>query len=984
MSREIPPRPFYPARVAPLWQDFCDAAVNAGLTDPAASLGERDRRLLETIFGNSPYLTRLALLQPAFTLALLADGPDLALLTVSAELARRVPEMTDASALKSALRIAKQKVALAVALADIAGLWPLSRITAALSDFAELAVDLAVAHLLRHAMQKGELTPPAGCADVMTLRAEPEIAKGCGYFVLGMGKLGARELNYSSDIDLIVLYDNEVASYIGPKSPQDCFIRITRDLVQIMQERTGDGYVFRTDLRLRPDPGATPVALSVAAAEIYYQSVGLNWERAAMIKARPIAGDRAAGAAFLDMLTGFVWRKHLDYAAMADIHAIKNLIHQHHRHGAIVVKGQDVKLGRGGIREIEFFAQIQQLIAGGREQALRVRDTMTALAVLQNTGRISAEEQAALIAAYELFRTVEHRLQMINDDQTHALPTSEEGLEHIAAFLGYQDAAALTAELLPAFNRVHTLYQELLEPTGERETAPPETRAFSPAAPDAAARLAALGFKDAERMRSVIEGWLFGRYRALRTPRARALLERLLPYLLDALSNTGEADGALMKFDDFLSKLPSGVQLLSLFQANPWLLELVVEIMGIAPALAAELSHRPVLLDAVLSPDFFNPLPATDLLRQSLAEALARGRDFQDVLDLARVWANEQRFRIGVQLLRATIDGSAAGAAMTRVAEATLHELLARVEADFAIRHGRIPGGRLSVIGMGKLGGGELTFTSDLDMIFVYDAPADAASDGPRSLSPSHYYARLSQTFINALTALTAEGRLFEVDMRLRPSGSAGPVAVSLVAFDTYQHASAWTWEHMALTRARPIVGDATLNERIAAIIRDVLTKPRDETQLLRDVADMRQRLRKEFGADNMWSVKHCPGGLVDAEFVCQYLELRHATTAPQVLSPHTADAIERLTAAGFLRPHIGAQLAEDYKLLHQAQSVVRLCVGGVFDEETAASGLKAALAKVIAGASFEEVRDRVAAAQARIAALHRDIIDEPAAVTVS
>lgn len=976
----VPPSPYDATRRDHAWQDFQNAALNKGLTKDDLVLDPAAAALMDSLFGNSPYLTGLAVRDPAFMLDILRKGPDAALADTLAHLNETAPDLKDTAALMTALRIAKSHVALLTACADLTGAWPVMRQTGVLSDFAELALDLATAHLLRMTMERGELAPPDG-ADLATLRATPDIAKGSGFFVLGMGKLGARELNYSSDIDLIVLHDGQVTRYTGRKTAQECFIQITRDLVRIMQDRTGDGYVFRTDLRLRPDPGATPVALSVDAAEIYYQSVGKNWERAAMIKARTVAGDRATGDAFLKLMTGFVWRKHLDYAAMADIHAIKKLIHQHHRHGPMKVPGHDVKLGRGGIREIEFFAQIQQLISGGREPSLRVRGTLDALQALHRLGRVNDQELQTLTDAYLFLRTLEHRLQMVADEQTHALPLTEEALAHIATFMGFSSRADFDRVLIQHLENVQALYDTLLEPKSEGEGAAPPDAAkfFSVTATDAVARLTSLGFKEAERIHAVIEGWQYGRYRALRTPRAQGLMEKLLPHLLDALSHTGDPDGALMKFDEFLSKLPAGVQLLSLFQANPWLLEVMVEIMSIAPALANELARRPVLLDAVISPDFFTPLSDSQKLAASLAHMMESAQDYQDVLDIARVWTNEQRFRIGVQLLRGTIDGSAAGSALSDVAETVLKALGAAVMADFAKRHGIIRDGRLCVIAMGKFGGRELTFTSDLDLIFIFDADAEAVSDGQRDLAASTYYIRLSQAFVNAITAPTAEGRLFEVDMRLRPSGNAGPLAVSLPSFTKYQHDSAWTWEHMALTRARCILGDGSLIDEVNAVMRHVLASPRPADKLLRDVADMRQRLRKEFGTANMWSVKHCPGGMVDAEFVCQYLQLKHACDHPEVLSPRTGDAIHKLKEAGILDAATADAMAQDYALLHQVQSVLRLCVGQNFDENSAAPGLKAALAKVISGQSFEELKASVRAAEAHIAQLHETFIDAPA-----
>lgn len=979
----LPPRPFLADRLSHFWTDLSAAALNAGLTegDLAVLDAENIRTRVEGIAGNSPFLARLCLRNPAFLLDLVGQGPERARDRVMAELAEGPTRWASDADLMAGLRQAKQKIALLVAYADVSGLWPLEEVTGALSDFAEAALDLAAAHLIRQAILKGDLAAPEGWGDAAARPATPDICRDSGFIILGMGKLGARELNYSSDIDLIILFDNEIVPYRGKNTPQDLFVRMTRDLVRIMQELTGDGYVFRTDLRLRPDPGATPVALSVAAAEVYYQSIGLNWERAAMIKARPVAGDRAAGRGFLDRIKGFVWRRHLDYAAVQDIHAIKGQIHRHHGHREIAVAGQDVKLGRGGIREIEFFAQIHQLISGGRERPLQVSGTLPALAVLERLGKIDGACRAELEDAYRFLRAVEHRLQMIQDEQTHSIPEIDQGVAHLACFMGFASVADFSAVLLRHLENVKRNYDALLEPDhGEDEDGAVEGRImFDAADPKLCGLLAAAKFRDVERNAALVAAWGLGRYRALRTQRARDLLRDILPHLIQAFGETSDPDGALAKFDEFLGKLPAGVQLLSLFQANPWLLRMIAEIMGIAPALAATLARRPQLLDVVLvsaAPE----AQSVEALEESLRTAVAAARDYQDILDLSRIWANEQRFLIGLRILEGRISPRDAGGALTRIAEAVLRVMLDAAQQEFAVRHGVIPGGRMVVLGLGKLGGGELTYTSDLDLVIIYDAPMDAMSDGERSFSPTRYYSRLSQVYINALTALTGEGLLYEVDMRLRPSGNAGPLAVSLQTFTEYQTGEAWTWEHMALTRARPVAGDPTLAAEVADCVRRILTRPRDPEKLLLDVADMRRRLRAEFGSDSIWSVKHCKGGIVDIEFIWQYLVLRHGADNPEILSPAGADAVARLTRHGFLAPEDGDTLTEAATLLEQVQGLLRLCSDEDFSEERAPRGLAAALARAAGLADFATLRDRLERLEAEVTGVYNRLIAEPAA----
>jgi len=872
-----------------------------------------------------------------------------------ADLIDAPPSMPD---LMRHLRIQKRRLALLTAAADVAGLWTLEDVTESLSDFAAAATHAVVTRLLATAYENGDLARPEGADELAAAVARS------GYTILAMGKLGARELNYSSDIDLIVLFDEEAVTYTGRRSMQDLFVRMTRELVRALNDRTADGYVFRVDLRLRPDAGATPLALSMDAAELYYQSTGLNWERAAMIKARPIAGDVAAGREFLERIKAFVWRKNLDYAAVQDIKDIKLKIHSHHRHGEIDLHGQDIKLGYGGIREIEFFVQIYQLIMGGREYDLRVPQTLLALRALRRDDRISEEDETTLSRAYRYLRRLEHRIQMINDEQTHQLPDDDGEMQRVAIFMGYDSVDAFRDALIPILESVHAIYDDLAEEAtgGDQPARAPEDLWSA--------------FRDEAKARAIVDAWLEGRLRASRTERARGILKGLVPAILEALSNAPDPDSAIVRLDEFLGKLPAGVQLFSLFQAHPWLLDLVVEIMGSAPALAAELGRNVLLLDAVLSMDFFEPLPPPDALADELDALLARAEFYEDVLDFTRRWANERKFQIGVQMLRRLIDARDAGAQLTSIAEVTMRALYPRTLEEFAKQHGRM-NGDMVVLGLGKLGAQELTFQSDLDLIFLYDC-AEETSSGPRALPASQYFARLSQRYINAISALTGEGRLFEVDMRLRPSGHAGPIAVGLDTFVDYQKNTAWTWEHMALTRARAIVGTPELRARATAAIADILQTPRDPENLLLHVADMRRRMDKEFGTGDIWSVKFVRGGLLDIEFIIQYLILKTAPERRQVLSPHLGEALQSLTEAGAVQATDGAALQAALGLLQNVQSYLRLCASA-FDERTAGQMLLNGLAGYCGSADFPALKERLVATEDEVHAIFRRLIEDPA-----
>ena len=975
-----PPGPFDAERVQAGFESWREAAERQSADSEHPALAEfarkladdpRGRGLLSVIFGNSPFLTQCLLHDIGFFEGLVRHGPEDCLSEVLAELSRRAEPGEPLSSLARTLRVARRRVALLTAVADIGDVWTLDQVTGALSRFAETALRLTTAQLLREAAAGGEIGLPDP--------AEP--ARGSAFAVLGMGKLGAGELNFSSDIDLIVLYDHEAVDYRGRRTAQDCFVRLTRDLVKTMQDRTADGYVFRTDLRLRPDPGATPLALSMAAAENYYESLGQNWERAAMIKARPVAGDIEAGRRFLERIRPFVWRKNLDFAAIEDIHSIKRQMHAHRGHGRIAVAGHDVKLGAGGIREIEFFAQTQQLIAGGRDPRLREATTCGALRALAASGRITAAVADDLIAAYAFLRRVEHRLQMIDDEQTHTLPPDEPGLERLALFLGHQSATEFADALLAVLNRVREHYGALFE------RAPalggPGKLVFTGSDDDPATleTLADLGFRQLHTVADTVRKWHHGRYRAVRSARARELLTELMPRLLEALGRTAQPDAALLKFDAFLRNLPAGVQLFSLFLANPGLLDLVAEIMGTAPHLAQTLGRRPTLLDSVLSADFHDPLPDRAGLAEDLEAALDQTRDFQDVLDATRRWANDRKFQCGVQVLRNTIDAAGAGSVLADIAEVLLGALVPRVEAEFAGVHGRVAGAGLAVIAMGRLGGREMTSTSDVDLIFVYDHPDDVeASDGRKPLPPSQYFARLSQRIINAITAPTAEGRLYEVDMRLRPSGRAGPLAVRLDGFERYQAESAWTWEHMALTRARVVLGPEALVEAVERTIRATLCRPRDPAALAADVADMRRRLEKERATDDPWAIKYVRGGLVDVEFICQFLQLRFAADHPDVLDPNTARAFQRLGAAAVLAPDAAAELARAVRFLTNLRGLLGLCTEGDFDAQTAPEGLRAALVRAGGAPDFAALGRRLQETEAGVYRQYRRLIEDVAA----
>ena len=974
-----PPRPFDAERAADVLADLTEAGARQG-GEPLESFVRgfcaepRGRQLLEAVVGNSPFLAQALLRNPQALRKLAEQEPQATFAEICASVEAAWRDSAGVDDLMSRLRTARLGAAVTAALADVGGAWSLEDVTTALSAFADAAIGAATRHQLAAAAAAGNLE----------LSDPNDPAMGSGFFVLAVGKLGSRELNYSSDVDLIALWDPERASPAPGAEPHDLFVRLTREIVRILSQVTADGYVFRVDLRLRPDPGATPVAMSTLAAETYYESVGQNWERAALIRARAMAGDREAGAAFRKALVPFLWRKHLDFAAIDDIHSIKRQIHAHKGHARVEVRGHDIKLGAGGIRDIEFFAQTQQLIAGGRDPRLRVPDTPGALRALSEAGVIEDDAASELIAAYRFLRTLEHRLQMIADEQTHTVPADDRAFERVATFAGFADSTAFTAALRDHLDIVAGHSARLFE------HAPPLSSAgnlvFTGGGDDPATlkTLERLGFPDPPRAARLVRGWHHGRYRATRTARARALLTELAPTLLEAFGRTPAPGTALLHLDEFLSRLPAGVQLFSLFVAHPELLDLLAEVMGTAPKLAEHLALTPTLLDSVLEPEFYDPPPGAEALQSELEAALSPSETFEQNLDAARRWAKDRRFQVGVQVMRGRLGPVESGHALTRIADVLIQALLPRTAAEVDAAHGAIDGSAFAVLAMGKLGARELTSGSDLDLIFLYrSAGPGAESTGPRPLAESQYFARLAQRLLAALTAPTAEGTLFEVDMRLRPSGAAGPIAIGFEAFLRYQREVAWTWEHQALTRARIVAGDDALASEAIDGIRAILASPRDPDHLLRDVAEMRARIDRDKGSTNLWRVKYVRGGLVDLEFLGQYLALRGAAEHPDLPTGDTAETFRRLGASGALEPDEAAELARATLLLRGIQGFLRECYVDDLREEDASDALTRALARAAGAGSFAELRDRLAAIEASVYHRFQRHVEEPAAALV-
>jgi glutamate-ammonia-ligase adenylyltransferase len=812
--------------------------------------------------GHAPFLRRLIAAHPDIADAVhagtLPDEPGRIDADVSVPIGRR-------------LRQARQRLALGVALGDLAGWLSFEQVVRTLSDFADAALQAAITAAIR------ERTPDA----------EPR-----GFTALALGKHGSRELNYSSDIDPILLFDPQTLPCRPREDPAEAAVRIARRVVELLQNRDADGYVLRVDLRLRPSPEATPLALPVEAAIGYYESSALPWERAAFIRARAAAGDIALGENFLAAVRPFVWRRSLDYGAIREIRGISARIRDHHAHGQRLGPGFDIKRGRGGIREVEFFAQIHQLIHGGRDPALRVPATLDALAALAAAGHIGVDEAGILSDAYRLHRTIEHRLQMVEDEQTHRLPRDPAVLSNVAQLHGLADGAALVDLLSPHVQAVGRIYDAL---DGDRPAGLPRDAALLEAA------LAEAGFADPALARARIEEWRSGTHRALRTAAARDALEAVLPPLITALGEAHDPNAALARFDGIVAQLPSAINLFRLLEARPLLGRIIGDVLVHAPTLAEALARRAELIDGLIDARAFDPPPAVPALAAEFAAGEA-GDDYQALLDRVRARVGERRFALGVQLIETVADPLVVAAGYARVAEAALATLAQATIAEFEAAHGRVPGGGLVILALGRLGGGALTHASDLDLVYLFSGHFLAESDGKRPLGATQYFNRLAQRISAALSVPTPSGPLYEVDTRLRPSGAQGLLAVSVDSFAEYQRSSAWTWEHMALARARTVYGSPDARAAVDAIIAETLRRPRDPAVLAADAAKMRGDIGRHKPPAGPLDVKLIAGGLVDAEFCVHVLQLREGIG----IDPRIEVAAEALIGAGLLDPEFG------------------------------------------------------------------------------
>ncbi len=903
---------------------------------------------LSVLAGHSPYLLSLIKQDANAALQMFIRPPEALLAEMLADLRNAVMAAQSQPEIMELLRRMKRQAHLLIAFADIGRLWDVVKVTEAITQMADCAVSSAMAFLLKQAAAQGKL-------DLADLE-NPEA--GSGVVILALGKHGSRELNYSSDVDLIVFFDPHSPAIISGIEPAPLFINITRSLVKILQERTGDGYVLRVDLRLRPDPGSTSVAMSLPSAFDYYESLGQNWERAAFIKARPIAGDLLIGERFIKDLAPFIWRRYFDYAAIADIHAMKRQIHAVRGHAEIAVAGHDVKLGRGGIREIEFFVQTQQLVFGGRRPNLRGARTIDMLSALHDDGWVTQDAVSQLTGSYKFLRFVEHRLQMMNDEQTQRLPSDPDVLAQFANFCGYANLSAFSKALTKYLTAVEYHYARLFEHAPGLDTAT-GSLVFTGTNddPETIETLRSLGFSGPSRAIETIRGWHFGRRPAVQSARAREVLTELVPALIESFSGSGDPDTALLAFDHAMTRMPAAIELFSILKSNKAMRELFADVLGGAPRLADIIARRPHVLDAAIDPAVWNS--STGHIGARIHNLFPQNPATEDFLDSMRDLYQEEAFLIGVRLLSGHTPPHVAGHAYSDLATSIVQACLKIVLRDFSVDHGVLPGGRCAVFGLGKLGSREMTASSDLDLVFLYDYhEASAVSNGAKALHAAQYYARLAQRLISALTVSTRRGGLYEVDMRLRPSGRQGPIATRFSSFSEYQASEAETWEHMALTRARFLAGDETLGADANAKIKSILFRPRDPDVLAREVADMRAMIAQEKGDDDPWDLKLASGGIIDLEFIIQFLVLSIRQDDLHRLVFETPENIYRQAARlNRITRDDAETLAEAYIVFSAVTQMIRLTTNGGFNPGSAASGVLRRIASAVNLPEFRHVK---------------------------
>ena len=821
------------------WQADADRLAGAGMPD-------KTRDQLAAILATSPHLNRAAVRFSADLPALMNGDWQNVLAAARTDWQMMCRSAASDKHLMRDIRTFRNRTHFAIALAELLGHTDISESWSLLTRAAEEAVQGVVCYLLKD--QK---------------------ADSSGWVILGLGKLGAGELNYSSDIDLIALYHSPDST--GPDEQAATkknryFNELTRRLSTLLSQQTEDGFGWRVDFRLRPDPAVTPLCLSADAAISYYESIARSWERAAFIRARPIAGDKAEGERFLQQISPFIWRRNLDYTVLDDLQ-----VWLRHLPTPADYLGFDVKLGAFGIRHIELLVHLLQLLGGGRHQALRQHHTFDALDALATEGWLSSEQIKTMKLCYSQWRLIEHRLQYLRDTQTHSLPRNEAEMNSFACFTGHNDSADLRQMLADLQKQTeaacsHPLMDRLL--AGHNAKASAEDRRLASSADRTvnSSWLAEVGFSRPDDMMDIIDGWMSGRVPATRSERARDYLTRFLPSFLMRLGKADAPDSAFACFTELIRNLPAGAQIFALFVHYPQLADLVGSLLVKAPEMTNTLSRKPALFDLLLETSFFTPFSADPLtvpfnLQQTVTDSGA-----EQALGQLCLWAGEARFRTDVHFLQGLCRVDEASRRLSAIADICIREVTRMARLDMHRRYGALPDERFAVLGLGRLGSQRLTPNSDLDLMFVYDSQPDAMSDGRQKLTAGQYYNRMAQLIISWLSVRTAQGKLFDIDARLRPDGQSGALATYLGRLTDYYQTQAWPWEYCAFLKTRLIYADEAVKEPCETAVQSIKTTPPSWDDLSADIITMRHRLAQDTGTS--LSLKKRPGGFLDAEFL--------------------------------------------------------------------------------------------------------------------
>ncbi|MEO1044235.1 MAG: bifunctional [glutamate--ammonia ligase]-adenylyl-L-tyrosine phosphorylase/[glutamate--ammonia-ligase] adenylyltransferase [Pseudomonadota bacterium] len=896
----------------------------------AGGASEIAQQVIDRAAAHAPFLRRMMQSRPDLITTIGETGLDKAIQAALAlEPAGLSSGEVDSLAMPRRLRLARGDVMLALALGDLAELLSFQQVSRALSHFADRCLEAALTSIFARRYD---------CAPT-------------GFAVIALGKLGGHELNYSSDIDPIFLFDPETIPSRRKETPHDAAQRVGRELIAMLSERDGDGHVFRVDMRLRPESEVSPMVLPIRSAISHYESRALTWERAAFIRARPAAGDAGLGAYFLGEIGPFVWRRSLDFGTIDAIAELTRRIRAHHQGPDEPTPGFDLKRGRGGIREIEFYAQSQQLVHGGRNPNIRSGNTLDALSALAAEQIIPADQAADLSRGYITLRTIEHRLQMVEDRQTHELPEDGTALDNVARLHGLADSAALLELLHPVCATASHYYDALLIRQGGPDQAAAGDRddgalLLADEEPLLIAQLGKLGFSDVAAIAARIADWRAGQVRALRTPQSRAAFEQQIGALFASIRRHAGDVGAINRLDAMLRQLPSVLDLFNLLAARPALIGILARLLCHAPALSKALAMRASLLDGIVDASIFDRQSDLDAIIVEL-ERRSSADDLGLMLERVATDIAERRFAIGVQLIEGRTDPLDAAHDYSRIAEAAIAIVTDKVTEEFRQQHGELPGGELLILAMGRLGGEALTHASDLDLVYLFTGPHDARSNGSKSLSATQYFNRLAQRVSAGLSLPTATGALYEVDTRLRPSGMQGLLAASVESFWDYQRNKAWTWEHMALCRARPVYGSRTARNGLSHGIAGLLGSGRVAEAIVKDALAMRGDMARAKPPKGPWDAKLASGALVDLEFCIHTQQLVHG----EGLCPHLGDALKILVDHKLL----SADLTEAHNFLTRLLVMSRL-VTPVENSPAIASRPLVALACGLA--SWDEVID--------------------------